>query len=408
MYNIIRNNRNILMELDHEVITGFSYIKNDKIEYLYFSNIEDNVTCISIDQIGSLEIEQIPNNAVFYIYMSSFGHNKTDDLIKNVPYPLNIIEIIKRDDKLFIKFTNNVCPETWTNKWTIETYFIELINIANQYYDIQIMEIEERPVNEERYTLIFEHANEGRVQEAFSHSASIVREIIQKTESSLNGLVMLQKAINLWNENKNNSLEEFWQKFLLENSWVIAQSFSIPLILYHDKAYVGGKSINNKNGNIIDFTYKNKLTNNITLIEIKTPTTPLVGDGYRGVYSISKDLSGSINQLLHYKDKCQKDFYYLNNRKDKFEAFNPKCLLIAGTLASLDDEEKKAFELFRNELRTLQVITFDELFEKISLMQEIYVSRWRLIISTFEISHIVLRQLCSRYENRPSLDVLAN
>jgi hypothetical protein len=155
----------------------------------------------------------------------------------------------------------------------------------------------------------------------------------------------------------------------MEYSWVIGQSLSLPLIIFHDKAYVGGKDIGNKNGGVIDFIYKNKYTNNITLIEIKTPQTPLLGMKYRQVYSLSSELSGAVNQILVYRDLCQKNYLSLTgNTKERFEALNPKCILIIGSTESLDIEEKSTFELFRNELKSIEVITFDELFEKIKIL----------------------------------------
>jgi hypothetical protein len=76
-----------------------------------------------------------------------------------------------------------------------------------------------------------------------------------------------------------------------------------------DKAYVGGKGIDNTNGNVCDFIYQNNMTQNIALIKIKTPCTSLLGNKYRGTYSLSPDLSGVGNQILNYKDKLTKEYY---------------------------------------------------------------------------------------------------
>lgn len=105
------------------------------------------------------------------------------------------------------------------------------------------------------------------------------------------------------------------------------------------------------------------------LIEIKNPQAPLLGMKYRHVYSLSCDMSGAINQILMYKDLCQKNYYSLaRNTKERFESLNPKCLLIIGCTESLSIEEKDTFELFRNEMKSVEVITFDELFEKIRIL----------------------------------------
>lgn len=192
-----------------------------------------------------------------------------------------------------------------------------------------------------------------------------------RTLNSILGISNLKNILNIWRTNKYDDSEEFWQKTLKENSWVIAQVFAFPVIIYRDKAYVGGKFLDNKGGNIVDFLYKNSLTDNIMLIEIKTPTTKLIGNKYRNnVYSTSADLSGSVSQILNYKTELERNYNSFSSRTtDKFLAFNPKCMVIIGSLGmkGLNELQKKSFELFRNDLRNVEIITFDELFHKIQL-----------------------------------------
>lgn len=190
--------------------------------------------------------------------------------------------------------------------------------------------------------------------------------------NSLLGLTSLRKALDVWNTEKNNNDEEFWQKFLTNNSWVISQVFAAPLFLFKDKAYVGGKSIDNTGGKVIDYVFAHVTTHNLVLVEIKTPGTPLLGSEYRkGVYPFSSELMGAINQGLHYKDSIQKNYRDLvRDSQHPFRVFSPKCLIIAGSVeGSLDNQDKiNSFELTRNELRNVEVISFDELFRKVAIM----------------------------------------
>lgn len=186
--------------------------------------------------------------------------------------------------------------------------------------------------------------------------------------SSINSL---KSVLKTWNDNKDNADENFWQTFFKDNSWVIAQVFSYPVILFKDKAYVGGKSIENTGGNIIDFIFKNGFSDNVLLVEIKTPTTSLMGSHYRdNAYCISTDLGGSIVQVLKYKDKLQKNYYALRQESDKtFQVFNPKCMVIIGKIVNgLNEEQKVSFELFRSDSKQIEVITFDELFQKVEML----------------------------------------
>ena len=46
------------------------------------------------------------------------------------------------------------------------------------------------------------------------------------------------------------------------------------------------------------------------------------------------------------------------------QSFDPKCVVIAGGLRGLNPEQVKTFELFRNQLRGVEVVTFSELLTK--------------------------------------------
>jgi len=190
--------------------------------------------------------------------------------------------------------------------------------------------------------------------------------------SSINSL---KNVLNVWNENKNNSNESFWQTFFMQNSWIIAQIFAYPVILIQDQAYVGGKGIDNKGGNLVDLLYKNSFTDNVLLVEIKTPTTPITGASYRDkLYCASSDLSGSIAQILDYKHELRRNFNDLTQKSNGvFQVFNPKCMVIIGKLTDdkVSAEHKKSFELFRSNSKQVEIVTFDELFQKVKMLIEL-------------------------------------
>ena len=184
------------------------------------------------------------------------------------------------------------------------------------------------------------------------------------------GLQSLKQSLKLWEENADNPDEEFWQTTLAEHSFVLEQTFSWPTSIVKGKAYIGGKSVLNTGGNIVDFLMRNSLTQSAALIEIKTPSTHLLGSEYRsGIYNTSNELSGAIMQTLNYKHSLQEDFATLTKmHNDLFDSFNPQCAVIIGNAENeLDHQSKtKSFELFRHQFPGLLVITFDELFNKTS------------------------------------------
>jgi hypothetical protein len=144
--------------------------------------------------------------------------------------------------------------------------------------------------------------------------------------------------------------------------------FSSPVVIVKGKAYVGGKGIENTGGNVLDYLCANELTRNALLIEIKTPLTPLLGSLYRGdIHNVSTELAGAVMQISNSKDALLKNCHALKaDSASKFEAFNPPCVVVAGNTGELTDTLRlKSFELFRNGLKDVSIITYDELFAKI-------------------------------------------
>jgi hypothetical protein len=105
----------------------------------------------------------------------------------------------------------------------------------------------------------------------------------------------------------------------------------------------------------------------LALVEIKTAKTPLLGTSYRsGVYPPSRELWGSITQLLDQRYHLQTEIAMLrhNSGRSDLESYAIKGVIIAGTMPT-NQAEKKSLELFRNSLNDLLVITFDELVGKL-------------------------------------------
>ena len=54
----------------------------------------------------------------------------------------------------------------------------------------------------------------------------------------------------------------------------------------------------------------------------------------------------------------------------KFDAYDPKTYLIIGNSADLDEDKIESFELFRNSLKDIEIITFNEIVEKLTLISD--------------------------------------
>ena len=182
------------------------------------------------------------------------------------------------------------------------------------------------------------------------------------------GVASLKRALKKWYENRRNPDEEFWQKTFSEQAFVLEQVFQVPVVIVKSKAYVGGKSVLNTGGHVVDFLFKNKVTNAVALIEIKTPVTLLLGKEYRkGVNNVSEDLSGAVMQTMAYRDSLLRErANLLQGEGLRADAFDPTYVVIIGHARNELKEESKrrSFELYRRQLRYVQIITYDELYER--------------------------------------------
>lgn len=188
------------------------------------------------------------------------------------------------------------------------------------------------------------------------------------------GLEALTKALQTWRDRNHESNEEFWQNTLSDDAFVLEQVFSVPCAVVKGKAYVGGKTVLNTGGNIVDFLVKNSVTRNAGLIEIKTPATKLIGAKYRGTFNPSDELTGAVMQVLNYRHSLGEQYFaVVQGNPDAFEAFAPRCAVVIGHASRelTDPAQRKAFELFRGQLKGVDVVTFDELYERVQRIVDV-------------------------------------
>ena len=168
--------------------------------------------------------------------------------------------------------------------------------------------------------------------------------------------------------------ERKWQDFLEANSFILGLAFGYPVLKVQGQASVGGHKLSGAGETIADFLVKNSLTNNSAIIEIKTPSTALLKKtAYRGeTYPPSGYLVGSVNQVLNQKHDFEREIAHIknNSRMHDLESYSVKCCLIIGTMPT-DDERKKSFELFRGNSKNVEIVTFDELLEKLQMLRDL-------------------------------------
>lgn len=180
----------------------------------------------------------------------------------------------------------------------------------------------------------------------------------------------------VWDGNRHNADEQFWQLTFNENSYVLSQVFAVPVVFVQEKAYVGGMRMDRTEARFVDYLFSAESSQEAILIEIKTPVTKIIGSKYRGgVFAPSSELSGAVVQLLRYRTELVRNLRTLAEKaKHPVSAFSPKCVLLVGNAAEqLNDADKRdSFEHYRAGLRDVEIVTYDELFRKVEVLAALF------------------------------------
>lgn len=106
--------------------------------------------------------------------------------------------------------------------------------------------------------------------------------------NSINALVrhpFRRFAVTAWKTNSDVSDERFWQQLFQENPFILEHVFPSALVAMQSPANLGGKTITNRGGRLVDVYAQSMRGGRAVLIELKTPTTRLLGKEYRtGVF----------------------------------------------------------------------------------------------------------------------------
>ena len=182
----------------------------------------------------------------------------------------------------------------------------------------------------------------------------------------------------------NISDERVWQQFFEKNPWIFGYGLGYIFMSNLDgkklEQVVKGFDLNSF-GKRSDGVMKSMgAISNLCFVEIKTHKTELLEkQEYRtGCWSQSKELCGGITQVRITVDEALRNISGElriededgNLTGEELYNYKPKSYLVVGSLKQLRGErgvnknKLRSFELFRNNQKDIDIITFDELYER--------------------------------------------
>ena len=181
---------------------------------------------------------------------------------------------------------------------------------------------------------------------------------------------------------KKHSEEKVWQYFFEKNQWIFGYGldYRYQEILQRE-VHLSYAELDGSNTVIGDYLLGDNFFT--TFVELKKPSTLLFANkGNRSnSWKLSNDLIESVSQILEHKasglirlDSPQ----YINGEPLTQKAYDSKVILIIGDWKELENSsntlekeiKKKTLELFRRDSRNVEILTFDELFERSKFIVE--------------------------------------
>lgn len=276
---------------------------------------------------------------------------------------------------------------------------------ARRFIDL-VRQLEFIPVEGEKFRIDPESAGKFLsphfVDQVYSHSAAEIRRLIQDDQNASDVIATasrgkaVQEFERMLNEPEyfdslvetTGKQEAVWQKFFESNPWILGTSTEQMVSVWGEKLEqpVTGRSVQTVGKRIDGLMETLGEIRSSVFVEIKHHRTQLLVNGsddkgYRpGCFRPAEHLSGGVAQLQGTVQRVLEEHKLRLSKSDdegfeNTDAFTylvrPRAILVVGSLLEFKNssggvhkDKYRSFELFRRDLNSLEIVTFDELYEK--------------------------------------------
>lgn len=172
--------------------------------------------------------------------------------------------------------------------------------------------------------------------------------------------------------------EKAWQYFFMQNEWMFGYGLDYRFQgILQREFHASDTTAAGKESVIADYLLGDKRFT--TFVEIKLPRTPIFrgGQNRSRVWKLSTELIDAYSQILEQKASGQikvettKELLDEFNNKIGQHAYDSRTVLLFGSWTQLEGLpagektlKEKTFELFRRDSRNIDIVTYDELYER--------------------------------------------
>lgn len=342
----------------------------------FFSIISEE----SIDNETKYIIKVAPRTQIKVVYSNNSNDARTLEITKIVngtkSQKIRLDKICMNQLKVFLSFLIDIDVSSFNEKQTLLSS-----NNGNAEIFKDFMRVMENGEGEDVLKEILASEN------ITSHD--IVSTGYRKSQLEIFRMLLDEDYIAAYKANILNKPstkdETAWQEFFTLNQWIFGYGLDYRFQgILQKEFHASDTDAAGKDGVISDFLLGDKRFT--SFVEIKLPTTPLFKNSQNraGCWKLSPELLDSYSQILEQK-ACgeikveQKELFDEDGKTITQRACDSKTFLIIGSLTDLEEskgsaKEKKiklkTFELFRRDSRNVEIITYDELYERAKFIVE--------------------------------------
>jgi len=387
----------------------------------YLNRFTDTDFIVGKDSFSNVTIDKSPNAEHFYYFKNSkkglikrFILQQTEQTQK-----ICVVTLIKNEEE---KFTPRFDFQIWNiTKKAFESFskesidqnlikakvsldscydnFIKLIDFIKSIEEIDFGSSHYAVVEKEKKD-IFENMTKEAAIEGFSkkfgkdiseRDISLLQDRRSKLEyfnKLLTDKDFFEKERKKLGENKRN--EDVWQTFFEDNTWIFG--YGLQLVSCENledkklEQIISGNDVIDGSGKRIDALLKTKGNiSKILFCEIKTHLPNLLVEEYDrpGVFVPGKELRGAVAQIqktIHKATLKIHDNFICPVEKngdptgEEILFVKPRGIVVIGKLddfiveKGINAEKLSSFELYRQQVNGIEIITFDELYERVKFI----------------------------------------
>lgn len=351
-------------------------VSNSKLEHLYNHEFEKGrFFQVVFSDEKEVHIKFASRTLMKVVYI------KNQDDIEGI----ELVKLVSKKETQRIKFSKFNMQQLITFLSFIKSLDLKGITQRRIMLEDNSLDVIDAETKKKITTLLSGNNGSDLVEEVLSEGILTNRDIVntgyRKIQLDLFRKLLFENYIKDYKDligKPNTKDETAWQHFFNENLWIFGYGLDYRFQGILQKEFSSSNTdADGSNQVFSDFLMGDKRFT--TFIELKLPTTELFANtkNRARTWKLSTQLMDAVSQILEQKASGQikiettKELFSDSGVEINQKAYDSKAILIIGNWNQIENDnprvkttKEKTFELYRRDSRNIDIITYDELYEK--------------------------------------------